>query len=49
MPPEIRRNSRMGGRCVGGVGGCYWVVVFIERAARTFANDGFKSRVVRRI
>lgn len=24
VPPEIRRNSRLGGRCVGGVGGCYW-------------------------
>ena len=24
VPADIRRNSRMGGRCVGGVGGCYW-------------------------
>jgi hypothetical protein len=24
VPPEIRRNSRVGRRCVGGIGGCYW-------------------------
>jgi hypothetical protein len=24
VPPEIRRNSRIGGRCIGGIGGCYW-------------------------
>ncbi len=24
IPERIRRNSRMGGPCVGGVGGCYW-------------------------
>ena len=24
VPPEIRRNSREGGRCIGGMGGCYW-------------------------
>ena len=24
VPPEIRRNSREGGRCIGGIGGCYW-------------------------
>ena len=24
MPARIRRNSRMAGPCVGGVGGCYW-------------------------
>jgi hypothetical protein len=24
VPPEIRRNSRTGGRCIGGIGGCYW-------------------------
>ena len=24
MPADIRRSSRMGGRCVGGIGGCYW-------------------------
>lgn len=24
VPADIRRNSRMGGRCVGGIGGCYW-------------------------
>jgi hypothetical protein len=24
MPDEIRRNSRIAGPCVGGVGGCYW-------------------------
>jgi hypothetical protein len=24
VPPEIRRDSRGGGRCTGGIGGCYW-------------------------
>ncbi len=24
VPPEIRRRSRGSGRCVGGIGGCYW-------------------------
>ena len=24
VPPEIRRDSRGGGRCIGGIGGCYW-------------------------
>lgn len=24
VPPEVRRNSREGGRCIGGIGGCYW-------------------------
>jgi hypothetical protein len=24
MPARIRRNSRMAGPCIGGVGGCYW-------------------------
>lgn len=24
VPADIRRNSRVGGRCVGGIGGCYW-------------------------
>ncbi|MFY9957813.1 hypothetical protein [Bradyrhizobium sp.] len=24
IPERMRRNSRMGGPCVGGVGGCYW-------------------------
>ena len=24
MPDEIRRNSRIAGPCIGGVGGCYW-------------------------
>jgi hypothetical protein len=24
MPAKIRRNSRMAGPCIGGVGGCYW-------------------------
>ena len=24
VPADIRRNSRMGGRCTGGIGGCYW-------------------------
>ena len=24
VPPEVRRDSRGGGRCIGGIGGCYW-------------------------
>jgi len=24
VPADIRRDSRMGGRCTGGIGGCYW-------------------------
>jgi hypothetical protein len=24
IPEQVRRKSRMGGACVGGVGGCYW-------------------------
>jgi hypothetical protein len=24
MPARIRRNSRMAGPCIGGVGGCNW-------------------------
>ena len=24
VPADIRRNSRAGGRCVAGIGGCYW-------------------------
>jgi hypothetical protein len=24
MPARIRRNSRMAGPCIGGIGGCYW-------------------------
>jgi hypothetical protein len=24
VPEAIRRNSRLAGPCIGGVGGCYW-------------------------
>jgi hypothetical protein len=24
IPEQLRRNSRMAGPCVGGIGGCYW-------------------------